>query len=56
MAYVVRRILQTFIVILGVSILSFGLMFLTGDPAEVRLGAGADLMTEHLLELLLGDK
>lgn len=45
MAYLVRRVLQTIIVVFGVSVFSFGLMFLTGDPAEVRLGAGADLMT-----------
>ena len=45
MAYLVRRVLQTVIVVFGVSIFAFGLMFLTGDPAEVRLGAGADLTT-----------
>jgi len=45
MAYLVRRVLQTVIVVFGVSVFAFGLMFLTGDPAEVRLGAGADLMT-----------
>jgi peptide/nickel transport system permease protein len=50
MAYVVRRLLQTVIVILGVSVFAFGLMFLTGDPAEVRLGAGADLMTAEEIQ------
>jgi peptide/nickel transport system permease protein len=46
MAYLVRRLLQTVIVVFGVSIISFGLMFLTGDPAVVMLGSGADLMSQ----------
>jgi peptide/nickel transport system permease protein len=45
MQYTVRRLLQTLIVILGVSFISFGLMFLTGDPTEVWLGEAADFMT-----------
>ncbi len=46
MAYIVRRLLLTVIVVFGVSIISFGLMFLNGDPAVVMLGSGADLMTQ----------
>jgi peptide/nickel transport system permease protein len=38
-------LLQTFIVIIGVSFISFALMFLTGDPTEVWLGEAADFMT-----------
>lgn len=46
MAFIIRRLLLTIIVIFGVSIISFGLSFLTGDPATVMLGSGADLMTQ----------
>jgi peptide/nickel transport system permease protein len=46
MAYLVRRLLLTIIVLFGVSIISFGLMFLTGDPAVVMLGSGAELMSQ----------
>ena len=45
MSYLVRRLLQSIIVILGVSFVSFALTFLTGDPTEVILGDGADRMT-----------
>lgn len=45
MRYIVRRLLQSVIVVFGVSIVAFGLLFLTGDPAEVILGDGADRMT-----------
>jgi len=37
-SYVVRRIAQTLLVVLGVSFLSFGMMFLTGDPTMVMAG------------------
>ena len=50
MIYIIRRLLQTFIVIFGVSIVTFGLMFLTGDPTELLLGAGADLMSQEDIE------
>ncbi|MGH2354278.1 MAG: nickel ABC transporter permease [Chloroflexota bacterium] len=36
--YVVRRLLQAVIVLLGVSFLTFGIMFLAGDPAAVMVG------------------
>lgn len=48
--YLIRRLLQTILVIFGVSIVSFGLMFLTGDPTELLLGAGADFMTHEEIE------
>ena len=47
MQYLIRRLLQTIIVVFGVSIFSFGLMFLTGDPTEVLLGEAADFMTQE---------
>jgi len=45
MSYVIRRALQSIIVVFGVSIVSFGMIFLTGDPTEVILGTQADHMT-----------
>jgi peptide/nickel transport system permease protein len=45
MRYIIRRLLQTVIVVFGVSIVAFGMMFLTGDPTEVILGEGADRMS-----------
>jgi peptide/nickel transport system permease protein len=50
MAYLVSRLLQTLLVIFGVSIISFGLMYLTGDPAVIMLGSGADLMTQAQID------
>ena len=50
MRYVIRRLLQTFIVVFGVSIVAFGMTYLTGDPTEVILGAGADRMTVQQIE------
>jgi peptide/nickel transport system permease protein len=50
MRYVIRRLLQSVIVIFGVSIVAFGMTFLTGDPTEVILGAGADQMTEAQIQ------
>ena len=32
MRYIIRRLLQSVIVVFGVSIVAFGMMFLTGDP------------------------
>src|SRR6478609_1530485 len=45
MRYVARRLLQSVFVVFGVSIMAFGLLFLTGDPTEVILGDSADRMT-----------
>jgi peptide/nickel transport system permease protein len=43
--YVVRRLLQSIVVVFGVSIVAFGMIFLTGDPTEVILGDRADQMS-----------
>ena len=45
MQYIVNRLLQTLLVIVGISFIAFGLMFLTGDPATMLLGEAADTMT-----------
>jgi len=37
-AYVIRRLLQTVLVLFGVTALSFGTMFLSGDPAMAMAG------------------
>lgn len=50
MRYVVRRLLQSLIVVFGVSIVVFGMLFMTGDPAEVILGQAADHMTIQQIE------
>lgn len=50
MYYIIRRLLQTVFVIFGVSIISFALMFLTGDPTEIMLGGGVDFMTQEQIE------
>src|SRR5438094_2162667 len=36
--YIARRLLQTAFVVLGVSALAFGVMFLAGDPASALIG------------------
>jgi peptide/nickel transport system permease protein len=50
MGYVIRRLLQSIIVVFGVSIVAFGMTFLTGDPTEVILGPGADRMTVQQIQ------
>jgi peptide/nickel transport system permease protein len=45
MSFIIRRALQSLIVVFGVSIVAFGMIFLTGDPTEVILGTQADHMT-----------
>jgi peptide/nickel transport system permease protein len=37
-AYIIRRLLQSLLVIFGVSILSFGIMFLSGEPTMLMVG------------------
>ena len=37
-AYVIRRLLQTVLVLFGVTALSFGTMFLSGDPTMAMAG------------------
>ena len=40
--FLVRRLLQSLVVLLGVSFVVFFILFLTGDPAEVQsLDSGA---------------
>ncbi len=38
LAYLVRRLVQTVFVLLGVSVLSFGTLFLSGDPTMLMVG------------------
>src|SRR5262245_26775532 len=40
-AYIATRFATAFLVIFGVSVVSFFLTFLTGDPAEIMLPPGA---------------
>jgi peptide/nickel transport system permease protein len=40
-AYIVRRLLQTVVVIVGVTLLSFGVVFATGDPTLLLVGQNA---------------
>lgn len=48
--YILRRLLQTIIVVFGVSFVTFGLMYLTGDPVQVLLGNAVDRMTDEQIE------
>jgi len=48
--YIVRRLLQSLIVLFGVTILSFGLLFLSGDPAVLLLGETANRMSVEEVE------
>jgi peptide/nickel transport system permease protein len=50
MSYLIRRLLQSLIVVFGVSIVVFGMLFMTGDPTEVILGAQADHMSVQQIE------
>ncbi|MBD8037909.1 MULTISPECIES: ABC transporter permease [Solibacillus] len=53
--YIIRRLLQTIPVLLGVSILVFSLMFLIpGDPAQVMAGEGASEQTVENIREKLG--
>lgn len=53
--YIIRRLLQTIPVLLGVSILVFSLMFLIpGDPAQVMAGEGASQQTIDNIREKLG--
>ena len=40
-AYIIRRLLQTVVVIFGVTLLSFGVVFATGDPTLLLVGPNA---------------
>ena len=50
MRYIVRRLLQSLFVVFGVSIVAFGMLFMTGDPTEVILGDATDRMTVTQIE------
>jgi peptide/nickel transport system permease protein len=50
MRYVIRRMLQSLIVVFGVSVVAFGMLFMTGDPTEVILGEAADHMSVTQIE------
>jgi len=48
--YVIRRLLQTLLVIFGVSIISFGIIFLSGDPTYLMLGEVRGMSDEQIAE------
>lgn len=50
MRYVIRRLSQSLIVVFGVSVVAFGMLFLTGDPTEVILRDAADHMTVEQIQ------
>jgi len=50
MRYIIRRLLQSLIVVFGVSMVAFGMLFMTGDPTEVILGDATDRMTVAQIE------
>ena len=50
MRYLIRRLLQSLIVVFGVSIVAFGMLFMTGDPTEVILGDATDRMSVAQIE------
>ncbi len=50
MRYIIRRLLQSLIVVFGVSIVAFGMLFMTGDPTEVILGDATDRMSVAQIE------
>src|SRR3972149_11245328 len=50
LAYLARRLTQMLVVVFLVSAVSFGLLFLSGDPTEIMLGSGADVMTPEQIE------
>jgi len=50
MRYVIRRLLQSLIVVFGVSVVVFGMLFMTGDPTEVILGEAADHMNVEQIQ------
>jgi ABC-type dipeptide/oligopeptide/nickel transport system permease component len=48
--YIVKRLLQTVIVIIGVTVISFGVLFMTGDPTVLLLGDNARGMSQEKIE------
>src|SRR4029453_5175051 len=54
LAYVLRRLLQSLLVLLGVSVIVFGLLHLTGDPTRLLLPLEAREEDVRQLRTLLG--
>src|SRR5215468_2358262 len=54
LSYVLRRLVQTLVVLLGVSIIVFGLLHLTGDPTRLLLPLEAREEDVRQLRALLG--
>src|SRR5437867_8458235 len=54
LSYVVRRLLQSLLVLLGVSVIVFGLLHLTGDPTRLLLPLEAREEDVRQLRALLG--
>jgi len=48
--YVVRRLLQAIVVVFGVSLISFSIIFLTGDPTYLLLGDVSGGMTKEQID------
>ncbi len=48
--YIIKRLLQTVIVIIGVTVISFGVLFMTGDPTMLLLGDQARGMPREKIE------
>src|SRR6266446_2629126 len=53
-AYVLRRLVQSVLVLLGVSVIVFGLLHLTGDPTRLLLPLEAREEDVRRLRALLG--
>ena len=58
LAYVIRRLLQTVVVIFGVTLLTFGIVFATGDPTLLLVGSASPpemrMWTEWLASVIPG--
>lgn len=48
--YIVKRLIESIGTLLGVSVISFGVTFLTGDPSVVMLGNASSMTTEQIAE------
>jgi len=49
--FLVRRILQSFLVVFGVTVVSYGLIFLTGDPTTVLVPQSQFMTAEEIAEV-----
>ena len=50
MRHLIHRLFQSLIVVFGVSVVAFGMLFMTGDPTEVILRDAADHMTVEQIQ------